>query len=233
MDTTRIIGITFGIRYVRSFRIPDISGNIVDDILNGDSTPFGGKLYPLIQEPRSREKILSNPKTNDYLRINTDDLIMGVTINENFDKQYGWFLDNAIPFIENHIFAEYKIKNILRIGIIFHHKLSKNDKIQKIIGEITNEKLTSSENINLNFSKRLATTQGLIKKGVEDYKNTIYTLAEVKKDLFADIDYQHYFKPVMEDLRECKTKEIARNAKTFMIDNFYPWLSEYEKKNRS
>jgi hypothetical protein len=40
-----IIGITIGIRYSRSFRIPDVSGDIIDHILYSEKTQIVKKLY--------------------------------------------------------------------------------------------------------------------------------------------------------------------------------------------
>ena len=70
-----IIGLTLGIRYAKSFRIPDISGDIVDHILYSSNSPFGTEFFPKLQS-FSQEKILHNPKTSEYLRINTDDVIL-------------------------------------------------------------------------------------------------------------------------------------------------------------
>jgi len=45
-----IIGLTVGIRFNRSFRIPDVSGDIIDNILYSDKSPFGTKFFPKVQE---------------------------------------------------------------------------------------------------------------------------------------------------------------------------------------
>ena len=83
----KIIGITFGIRFNRSFRVPEISGEIIDDILYSNKTPFGTKFFPRIQETR-REKVLVNDETTEYLRINTDDLILGLEVKDDFEEKF-------------------------------------------------------------------------------------------------------------------------------------------------
>lgn len=45
-----IIGLTLGIRYNRSFRIPDISGDMIDNILYNEKSPFGEEFFPRMQE---------------------------------------------------------------------------------------------------------------------------------------------------------------------------------------
>ena len=92
----KIVGITFGIRFNRSFRVPEISGEMIDDILYSNKTPFGTEFFPKIQET-AREKVLFNNKTNEYLRINTDDIILGVEIKDNFEEKFNWLKDQGLP----------------------------------------------------------------------------------------------------------------------------------------
>lgn len=226
----KIVGISFGIRYSRSFRIPDISGDIIDEILYGEDTPFGSNLYQKVSEPPNREKILSNTETEEYLRINTDDVILGIKVREDFDRKYRWLVTEVIPYLEK-IFTAYKVRNILRVGVIFHHRLPKNEKLKDMVQEITAKSVGTTENIDVRFTKKLSTFQGILKKGVSDYRNTIYILSESRNYLLANIDYQHYFEPMVEDLRECKVKNIVEEAKEFMIKNYHPWISKYAKRS--
>ena len=84
-----IIGLTVGIRFNRSFRIPDVSGDIIDNVLYSDKSPFGTKFFPKVQENSNREKTLFNPQSSEYLRINTDDVILGIAVDNDFDKKFG------------------------------------------------------------------------------------------------------------------------------------------------
>ena len=95
-----IIGITIGIRFARSFRIPDISGNIIDNILYGEKTPFGTKFFPKVQENSNREKTLYNPKTSEYLRINTDDLILGIEVDNDVQKKFDWLKSDVLNYFQ-------------------------------------------------------------------------------------------------------------------------------------
>lgn len=225
-----IIGITIGIRYSRSFRIPDIPGEIIDHILYSSKTPFGTEFFPNVQENSNREKTLFNRKTSEYLRINTDDLILAIEINNDFDKKFKWLKEDVIPYFANELFRNYKIQNIKRFGIIFSHKIQKNKKLTNAVALFTNSEITDADNINVSFSKKAAATEALFRKGVNDYKNRIYNFQEFKEAIQADLDYQYYYEPTIEDLRECFVDKVLDDANNFLENNFYNWLNKYEEE---
>lgn len=225
-----IIGITLGIRFNRSFRIPDISGDIIDNVLYSDKTSFGTSFFPKVQENSSREKTLFNPKTSEYLRINTDDLILGVGVKNDFEKKFNWIKNDVLPYFQNELFKSYEIKNIRRLGIIFSHKIGKNKKLTEAVASFTENEVSDADNISVSFSKKASATEALFRKGVNDYKNRIYNFQELKEAVYTDLDYQYYYEPAIEDLRECFTDKILDEAKKFLENNFYKWLNKYEDK---
>lgn len=223
-----VIGLTLGIRFNRSFRIPDISGDIIDNVLYGNKTPFGQDFFPKVQENSNREKTLYNPKTSEYLRINTDDVILGIEIKDNFDDKFDWLKNDVLDYFKNTLFLEYKIENIRRLGIIFSHKISKTKKMCEAISVLTGNAVPEADNISVSFSKKDTAIQGFIKKGVSDFKNQIYNIQELKEAIYADLDYQYYYEPAIEDLRECFADKVLDDAKFFLESNFYAWLNKYE-----
>lgn len=223
-----IIGLTVGIRFNRSFRIPDVSGDIIDNVLYSDKSPFGTKFFPKVQENSSREKTLFNPQSSEYLRINTDDVILGIAVDNDFNKKFNWLKNNVLPYFQNELFRTYEIKNIRRLGIIFSHKISKNKKLTEAVLSFTENEITDADNINVSFSKKASATEALFRKGVNDYKNRIYNFQELKEAVYADLDYQYYYEPAIEDLRECFIDKILDEAKSFLENNFYKWLNKYE-----
>lgn len=225
-----IIGITIGIRFARSFRIPDISGNIIDNILYSEKTPFGIKFFTKVQENSNREKTLYNPKTSEYLRINTDDLILGIEVDNNFQKKFDWLKNDVLNYFKETLFREYEIKNIRRVGIVFSHKISKNKKLNEAVSLITGKTLDDVDNISISFSKKLITTEALYRKSVNDYRNTIYNFDEMREAIYSALDYQYYYEPAIEDLRDCFVDKIFDDAKSFLENNYYKWLSKYENK---
>lgn len=220
-----IIGITIGIKFNRSFRIPDISGDIIDNILYSDRTPFGTDFFPKVQEVSNFEKTVFNPKTSEYLRVNTDDIILGIVVDNNFEDRFEWLKDSVMKYFGETLFRKYSIINIRRIGIVFSHKIPKNNKLVEAISLITEKKLDDINDINISFSKKLGAAEALYRRDVSDYKNTIYNFQEIKEAFNCSLDYQYYFEPVIEDLRDCFTDRIFHDAKIFLEKNYYQWLS--------
>lgn len=220
----KIIGITFGIRFNRSFRIPDIAGEIVDDILYSAESPFGVDFFPRIQE-RRQEKILFNDKTTEYIRINTDDIILGLEVKDDFVKKFNFLTLDVLNYFKDTLFKNYGIKNIRRVGVVFAHKIDRNENLGDAIKILTKEKIDGVDNINISFSKKLAASEALYRKGVTDYKSTIYNLTEMDEAMLAELDYQYYYNPPIEDLRECFVDKILSDAKSFLDSNYYDWLS--------
>ncbi|MFH1365921.1 MAG: hypothetical protein ABIG99_00810 [Patescibacteria group bacterium] len=219
----KIVGITFGIRFNRSFRVPEISGEIIDDILYGNKTPFGTKFFPQVQET-AREKTLFNNKTNEYLRINTDDIILGIEVKDNFEEKFNWIKNEVLNYFKDTLFKDYGLKNIRRVGIVFSHKVEKDTNLDSAIKVLTKDKINGVDNINISFSKKLAATEALYRKDVTDYKNTIYNIIEMESAILAELDFQYYYNPPIEDLRECFVDKILSDAKTFLEGNYYNWL---------
>ena len=229
--TDNIIGITVGIRYAKSFRIPDISGDVIDNILYGSESPFSKEFFPRVQENSAREKTLFNPNTDEYLRLNTDDLIIGISVRGNFEEKFNWVKEEVLGYFQNTLFTKFNIKNIRRLGIIYAHKVSKDNRFTKLVSSLTNNSITSAEKINVSFSQKSAATEALIRKKVNDYQNTIYNFAEMENALQAQLDYQYYYEPVIEDLRECFTDKILSDSRNYLENNYYSWLDDYAEKN--
>lgn len=226
----KIIGLTVGVRYAKSFRVPDIAGDIIDNILYSDKTPFGTDFFPEIQENSRREKTLYNRETEEYLRINTDDLILGITINKNFEERFNWVRNEIFNYFKDVLFKNYGLKNIKRIGIIFSHKIGKNKNLDQAVNLLTEDKISAAENISVSFSKKNSAMEALFRKEVNDYKNVIYNFIEIKEATLASLDYQYYYDPAPEDLRQCFTERVFDDAKQFLENNYYSWLKNYEAK---
>lgn len=225
-----IIAITIGIRYNRSFRIPDISGDIIDNILYSNKTPFSTKFFPNFQENSNLEKTIFNRDTSEYLRINTDDLILAVKVDNDFDNKFNWLRNSVLPYFSNELFKNYKIQNIRRFGVIFSHKIERNNKLSDIVTTMTENNVCDADNVSISFSKKAPSTDALFRKGVNDYTNRIYNFQELKESVHADLDYQYYYEPAIEDLRECFAEKIMDSANIFLTDKYYNWLNKYEKK---
>lgn len=223
----KIIGVTVGIRFKRKFRIPEKSGEIIDKILSDTNSPFSGSYFDNLQD-RSKEKVLINSRTEEYLRINTDDIIFGIKIDKNFDEKFDWIKEKVLPYLEKEIFSKFEINEIKRLGIIFSHRVERIKNANEIIRNLTNGNLEKADNININFSKKLTAFESA-KKGVNDFVNTIYNFSEIEGMMLAELDYQYYYDPLIEDIRECFTDTVLQQAKSYLEHSFYKWLEDANK----
>ena len=188
--TGKIIGITLGIRHSRLFRVRDISGDIIDDILIGDKSPFNGGYFKRVQDNSVKEKTLFNDDNSNYLRINTDDIILGLEIHNDFDEVFKWIRDEVVPYFENSLFKKYALKDIKRVGVIFHHKLNSSDVFKDVVSSLTSKEIKGTNNFDISFSEKSSSIDGYVRKGINDYVNTIYLLNNTKDFLYTELDYQ-------------------------------------------
>lgn len=220
--------ITIGIRFGKSFRIPDIAGEMVDDLLYKTNSPFNPKIFPKINETPHREKILFNGKTKNSLNILMEDIILTWHVDD-FENDFMYLRDKVIPYFTNVFFQKYKIINIRRIGIIFGHKLESLSKLDKVVEEFSEKNIEKPNSVQLNFSKKIPVVEASYKKGVEDYINVIFTVTKDGDDIFADLDYQLYFEPALGDIRDGNAVEFLKNANSFLINDFHSWIGKYDK----
>lgn len=215
--------ITVGIRYLRSFRITDISGAIIDSILHDSDSPFSKDYFPYVDENSVRDKTLFNDD-NEYLRITTDDLIFRLAVGKDMLTKHQQIKEKIIKYIEK-ILLQYEINNIKRIGIIFTHQARDNsEKYTKLIESYTNNEIKDPESISLTFTKKNYDIKGIINKGVNNYQNQIYSFTKVDKSFSYQLDFQYYFDPVVEDIRDCSTDKILDESKRFLESEFYKWI---------
>lgn len=229
MDITdSVVGISFGIKYARKFRILDITGDIIDDILYSKSSPFGPSMFTSVNEKSDREKILFGEK--EYLRVNTDDIILGFKVKDGFTNSMNWLEKDVIKYY-NQLFTKYNINNILRIGIVFHIKFDNDPKLIKSIKEFAGDLASSPKGVTLRFSEKEATTEALLRKRVKDYKNIIYTFSSDDKDLSLDLDYQYFFDPAPEDIRQFDTSKILVVAVDYLKTNVSKWIATHYEES--
>ena len=68
------------------------------------------------------------------------------------------------------------------------------------------------------------------RKGVEVTLKAQSITIKIKEAINCSLDYQYYFDPVIEDLRECYIDRIFNDAEMFLENNYYQWLLKYDNK---
>ncbi len=213
--------ITIGIRYRRSFRIPDISGKVIDYILHDDKSPFRENFFQEVGETSEKGKILVSEK-KDFLSIDIDSLILSLNTN-NLESALTKIKDSYFPYFTDSIFKEFEIENINRLGIIFEHRLEKLDSIDKMTKELSLNEISAPDNFELRFSKKLPTTAGLISKNIVDFYNTIFTYQKNSKGIDIKLDYQLYFSPEIGSIQDVEFNKFIDSAKSYLLGKFYKW----------
>lgn len=224
----KIVGIALGVRFSRSFRIPDMSGEIIDNILRDSRSPFDTEFFPNYRESSTREKILLN-KNGDSIKITPDDFIFSLKINEDFEKKYVFTKEKFIEYVI-YLFDQFAIEDISRVGILFYCNLSNSSKFSEAIKTITNQNIQSIKSFDLTFARKVKTEEGLLKKGVKDYINIIYSLSRNEDDESIEFkyDYQKYFLPTVTKLKDTKLEyHFEKSFKSFESE-YAKWIKDYD-----
>lgn len=221
-----ISGITFGIKYSKSFRVSDISGEIVDNILYNKKSPFKN-LYKTIGT-NGFLKILSDEQTGHQLQISQEDFILNLPITESFDKTISLLRDNLIPYIEKDLFTKFKVNNFTRIGIVYYHGISSLPNANLLVANFTENAIKECNNFELKFSKKIVPGNSALSNN--NYINTIYNFIQSDEKFYVTLDYQLYFEPPIYNLAECNISQFIENSKKFLTESFHKWVNNYGEK---
>ena len=224
-----IKNITFGIRFVRTFHLPEIAGKITDDVLRSKRSPFKEKFFEYVIRDREGGRILSHSDADGTrLIINKDDIIFSLD-TEDFEYDFKEIKNTYLPYIVDHIVLENHLSRIQRLGVIFRHVLESSSFSDSTVKTITENKIDSPNDLMIRFSKKIGTMVGQAVRGQDDYKNAIFTFEYDSKDLFIDVDYQQYFHPIKEEIRDANPYNFLDSAKSY-IESQYDWLKQYQPK---
>jgi len=209
---------TIGIRYRRSFRVADISGDILDEILYGEGSVLKDRFESSSES--LREKSLENSK-NEYVRITTTDIIFSLKVT-SLDGDPMSEIRLILPFVEN-IFKKFQIQNIYRVGVIFQTLEKRTKTIEEIVKKYTNQSIDMIDTGILRFSKKIKDPMVKVKK-VLDYKNVIYEIACDEKNIEESLDFQKFFNPLKEDIRDAKLAGVLEEAYQYLLNENNSWL---------
>lgn len=223
-----LIGIVLGIRYRANFSIEDSLGAIVDKILYDKKSFFNPKIFPLVQNT-GNGKLLLNSENNDRLTINNSNIILDLLFDGSFEKEdcnliIGKFNEQIIEGI----MKQYKITEIIRIGIVKRYLFPIEDLAQSFINKTIGKTQEGINDINLRFSKRIPTPDAMVHRDVLDYGNVIFNIIKQadKKELFMTVDYQKFFDPFLTSVNEMKYTNFVNSANSFNQENYLSWLNK-------
>ena len=221
----KIKKIVVGIRYRRSFRIPSIVGYIVDQILHDNDSPFGLNFFDEVGEMGSRGQILIG-KNNNTLSVDFDSIILTLS-TDNLDNTLNQIKNTYYPYMAK-LLKNNNIYNFNRIGVMFDHQVEELKIINEIVGNLSSSKITSPDNLQLRFSKKLPDVMSDIKKNLVDYYNAIFIYQKNSDGLNVKLDYQVYFHPEIANIADVEFDNFIKSSIEYLTNNFYKWNNEKE-----
>lgn len=223
-----LMGIVIGVRYRVNFSLEDQFGKIVDQILYSPNAFFGPKFFPLVYN-NPNEKILINEETNNKLTLNNSNVVLEIFFDDNItvddiDNIYDSFNDEIIESV----LRKYKVTEINRVGIVHRYLF----KIEKLADEFVDKTIGSTlegiNDINLRFSKKYTSEEGLSKKEVNDYYSAIFNVVKRadKNELLMSIDYQKYFDPFLTSSSSIEFLDFVKRTNSFNSKTYLGWLNK-------
>lgn len=212
--------ISIGIRYRRSFRIPELAGEITDFIL-GDESPFGSNFFTEVGAMDKSGKILLS-ENGSSLSIDLDSLILNLIVDDDIKTTILKINNNYYPYLVK-LLKKFRIENFNRLGMVFEHQLDNGAVINKIVKTITKEEIDAPDNLQLRFSKKIPKIEALVKKEIIDYGNIICTYNKNLDGLNIKLDYQIYFSPEIASISDVEFEKIFLSSQKYLEDKFYKW----------
>ncbi|MFC2169073.1 hypothetical protein ACFLRM_00705 [Acidobacteriota bacterium] len=224
--------VLIGIRFQRTWRILDITGEMIDTIFRDKKSPFmlDTKYFPRVRE-EDKARVLYNPDTNCFLRINIDDLIFRHEF-EKTKKDLAWVFSSVKHFLIPKIIDDYDIKRITRIGIVYYHYLDLENLNMEDVKNIIGEELGRPNKFEMSFHKKIDAVAATIKKNINDYQNIIHSIKvkqydkeDAQKQRYEiGIDFQYYFDPSVDNFSGWNIDKFIASNQIYLNDKFYPWL---------
>jgi hypothetical protein len=222
-----------GIRFRANFHIEDKLGEIIDSILykNKDSF-FSSKTFPEV-ESRNSAKILwgeivdkgSKQLRKGCLRIDHSNIILEYE-STHFEEAVNSFNEAIIKGIVE----EYEVIQIQRIGILHKYEIKNSDQCDSLLKNVVGTKENVGD-MSFRFSKKIPAAKALIKAGVSDYSNEIYSIGKQleSQSVVASYDFQKYFSPPTEKGNDIGFNKLRSEAANYLNDNFTSWVEGYLK----
>lgn len=212
-----------GIKYEKSFKLIDKMGEMFEIILHDAASPFGTAFFPGYDDLGFEEKILLG-KNGTYMKISSQEIVFRYVLNSKADikKELDWFSKDAISFIVEQLINNYKIRDIMRIGLMFTHFMNSKNASANMISKLTENKVQNADQFSLSFGKKDTAIEGWTKKQVDDYVNKITLFKQIDNQLYdITLDYQYYFLPAIEKFNDWPINGLWRRSLEYLDKDFY------------
>lgn len=235
LSPIKVERIAFGVRFQPHFEIIDHAGEIVDRILRSSGSPFGPSFFP-ISERDPGEHRLFNPETMDRLRLNQSDAILEMKVDTRKTSDIETLGKHFSTFILERLRQVMHLSDINRYGVLFRLEECHSALQETPIEHFIQRDFRDARSLSLRFTKRLPVLEALAKRGVDDYRNVIYTLKQTEEgEVSIWVDYQEYFKPEL-DAKEFAQKpyeDFVSRGIEYLLGDFQNWLNKLFKEQEA
>lgn len=222
--------LAFGVRYDTQFKLLDRIGEVIEEILRADGTPFSPERFPLTDSAIYQYRLI-NEKKDTLLTINTQDTILQLPMKTRNESQVDDWASDFQEYVLGPLRKIGGVRNIVRYGVLLRFKEEEAISIENPpIRRYLSTEFPSANSLDMHFSRRLAMDEALVKKRVSDYRNAIYSVSQSESgSVQVSIDYQEYFKPAL-DQGEWKDRpfpEFVRQGTSYVHGEFHKWFQKF------
>lgn len=221
--------ITFGVRYQPRYEVSDNSGAIVDRILRDRNSPFDPECFPLRVKDLDTYT-LYNEETGDNLRINHTDVILQMAVHTQRKNNIRDLSEKFDEFVLTPLREVAHVRDIVRYGVVFQLENLATKLKESPAQHFLSDEFSDVRSLSLRFSRRLPSEEALIKQGVEDFRNVIYTIKQQESgDVGIWLDYQEYFSPELsgEEWKKRTFPRFINKGFLYFEGEFMQWLNNF------
>ena len=189
-------------------------GEIADDILY-HSKYFSSEFFTNISNQYTTERNLTNQKDGHRLIITPSNLVFTQNIINNYDVEYSEFKKRVENYIVPNILSSKGLV-VRRLGMVYVSELDSTT-IKQFASQYFRPEVKGVGDFR--FSKKEATSSGLIFNGSDDFINKIYSVGSLEDNIQGvSYDYQLHFSPKRQDVRDIIDRFITNANDSFKKD---------------
>ena len=227
---TEIQQLAFGVRYDTQFKLLDRIGEVIEEILQADGTPFGPDRFTLSDSAIYQYRLM-NEKGDNWLTINTQDTILQLPMKTKNESQVDDWASDFQEYVLGPLRKIGGVRNIVRYGVLFRFKEEDASSLENPpVKRYLSTEFPSANSLAMHFNRRLAMDEALVKKRVNDFRNAIYRVVQSESgNVQVSIDYQQYFKPSL-DVGEWDDRpfpDFVRQGTRYVHGEFHEWFQKF------
>jgi hypothetical protein len=235
LSPIKVERVAFGVRFQPHFEILDHVGSVIDRILRSTGSPFGSSTFPISQREPGEHRLF-NPETNDEVKLNQSDAILQMRVDTRKTSDIETLGKYFSTFVLESLRQAVNLADIARYGVLFRLEECHSALQETPIEHFIQQDFRDARSLSLRFTKRLPVLEALVKGGVDDYRNVIYTVKQTEEaEVRIWVDYQEYFKPELnaKEWAQKPYEDFVSRGIEYLLGDFQNWLNKLFKKQEA